>query len=109
MANQKLLTKAILNKLPGLRETDSQGEEAIVRVKFFDAFGSWSWYATEYDPETRRFFGLVKGFETELGYFTLDELEGLTHNFLGLECKRIERDKFFKPCSIAEVRAKEYA
>ena len=34
----------------------------------------WTWYATEYDGEDL-FFGLVSGFEVELGYFSRTELE----------------------------------
>jgi hypothetical protein len=32
------------------------------------ADSSWTWYSTEFDGEDL-FFGLVVGFETELGYF----------------------------------------
>ena len=100
----KLLTKTLERKLPGIGETDSQGDEALAQVKFFDAWGSWSWYATEYDPEKGLFFGLVKGWETELGYFTLEELKCLTHTFLGETFPRIERDKFFKPKTLKEIK-----
>lgn len=47
--------------------------DALVRVKIFDPCGSWTWYITEWDGEDQC-FGLVKGFESELGYMSLEEL-----------------------------------
>lgn len=35
---------------------------------------NWSWYPLEYDLERRVFFGLVQGFENEMGSFLLDEI-----------------------------------
>jgi hypothetical protein len=96
----KLLTKELERKLPALRAQEKLGENAIVHVKYFHPCSSWTWYGTEFDPEDRVFFGLVKGFETELGYFSLDELEEV-RGPLGL---RIERDLYFTPCTIKECR-----
>jgi len=45
-----LLTKEIRKKLPKLHETEGQGDDAIVVVKFFDPCGSWTWYAVEGEP-----------------------------------------------------------
>lgn len=84
----KLMTKEILSKIPALYEQDGKGDDAKVFVKFFTPWSNWTWFATEYDPEERLFFGLVKGFETEVGYFSLDELEGINGPF-GL---KVERD-----------------
>ena len=95
----KLMTKAIENAIPALYEQDGLGDDAIVDAKFFTPDGNWTWYATEYDPETRMFFGLVDGFDKELGYFSLDELEGV-RGALGLP---IERDAWFKPTKLSEV------
>ncbi len=58
-----------------------------------------TWYASEYDGEDM-FFGLVSGFEVELGYFSLIELEGIRGN-LGLP---VERDLYFKPASLYELQ-----
>jgi len=96
----KLLTKELLQKLPRLGTTEAQSEQALVVVKFFDPTGSWTWYATEFDPEARQFFGLVDGFEVELGYFSLDDLESVKGRF-GLG---IERDLHWTPRPLAEVR-----
>ena len=93
-----LLTKQIEKSLPALYSQDGKGQDAIARVKFFTPDSNWTWYATEYDPEERRFFGKVVGMETELGYFSLDELEKVRGK-LGLS---IERDKFFDPKPLRE-------
>jgi hypothetical protein len=97
----KLLTKEIERKLRPLYSQEKLGEAAIVQVKYFTPWTKWTWYATEYDPEEKRFFGLVKGHETELGYFLLDELEEVRGPF-GL---RIERDLYFTPCTLAACRS----
>jgi Protein of unknown function (DUF2958) len=58
-----------------------------------------SWYATEFDGQDT-FFGLVQGFEEELGYFSLHELaEGTDSMGLG-----IERDLHFQPTPLSQVR-----
>lgn len=95
----KLLTKAIESKLPALLSQDGKGMAAMVVVKFFTPWAGWTWWATEYSPEERRFFGLVEGFERELGYFSLDELEEVKGPF-GL---KIERDIHWTPKPLAEV------
>lgn len=89
-----LLTKAIEKKLPALYSQEKTPlEEQTVYAKFFTPDSSWTWYATEYDPIEKMFFGLVDGFEKELGYFSLEELQ-TTRGKLGLP---IERDKYFDP------------
>ena len=96
----KLLTQEILNKIPPLRGQESKGDEAIIHVKFFDPQGSWTWYATEYDTETKTFFGMVHGLEKELGYFDLNELESYRGR-LGLG---IERDRYWKSIPLKDLK-----
>ena len=97
----KLMTEDIIKKLPGLYETEELSEEeTMVWVKYFTPDGQWSWYGIEYNPETRVFFGLVKGFVAELGYFSLTELESV-RGPMGLG---VERDVHFEPVSLARVR-----
>ena len=108
----KLLTKAILKSLPRIGATDGQGDEAIVRAKLFTVFADWAWYVIEFDPETRNAYGLVEGFETELGYFNVDELATInlpgTIRF-GHRSKAgaitVERDIYFLPRTLGVVRA----
>ena len=85
--------------LPELYSNEHLGMDAIAPVKFFTPDGSWTWYASEYDGEDL-FFGLVSGFEVELGYFSLTELEGVRGS-LGLP---VERDLYFKPTTLYELQ-----
>jgi hypothetical protein len=62
----KLLTKELRKQLPALGATEKQ-EDPLVICKFFTPDSSWSWYITEFDQEDT--FGLVVGFEVELGTF----------------------------------------
>lgn len=87
---------------PKLGETDGQGMDAIVRVKFFFPAGAATWFATEYDPEQRLFFGWAMLFtkeEGEFGYFSLDELESITGRF-GL---KVEWDMYFGEKTVKEA------
>ena len=95
----KLLTKAILKQLPPLYKTEAQ-TDPVLRVKFFDPCGSWTWYASEFDPASGEFFGLVVGHEREIGYFSLAELQAY-RGPLGLG---IERDLYFTPCKMSEIK-----
>jgi len=95
----KLLTKEILKKLPALYSTDDLGEKAIAQVKFFSIANDWRWFATEFDGEDT-FFGLVQGFDTELGYFSLKELESVKW----LSIPAIERDLHWQPKSIEQIQ-----
>ncbi|MFH1543242.1 MAG: DUF2958 domain-containing protein [Patescibacteria group bacterium] len=94
----KLITKEILEKLPKLYSQEDKGLEAVAVVKFFTPDSNWTWYATEFDGEDT-FFGLVDGFEKELGYFSLSELLSVK-GALGLP---IERDMYFKPKTLKEL------
>jgi len=96
----KLLTKEIRKALPPLYSQDSRrAEDVKVHVKFFTPDSSWTWYATEFDGGDT-FFGLVRGLETELGYFSLRELQS-ARGPLGLA---IERDLHFGDHTLAEVQ-----
>jgi hypothetical protein len=95
----KLLTEELRKQLPPLGVTeDKKPEQIMVVVKFFDPTGSWTWYATEFDGKDT-FFGYVRGFENELGYFSLQELKSVKCPF-GLG---IERDLHFGKHTLAEV------
>jgi len=77
-----------------------EGDDAIVVAKFFTPDGAFTWYATEFNPASREFFGLVDGFEAELGCFSLHELES-AKGPMGL---RIERDLHWHEKTLGEVR-----
>lgn len=88
----ELLPDELREKLPKLYETEELGLLALAIVKYFSPDGGWTWYASEFDGEDT-FFGLVNGIETELGYFSLSELQEIRGS-LGLP---IERDLYFHP------------
>lgn len=94
----KLLTKENLKNLPALGANEDK-ENPLAVVKFFTPWTGWTWYASEYNPETGEFFGLVHGVEKEYGYFTLQELESL-RGPLGL---KVERDRWFTPTPLKEL------
>jgi len=96
----ELLTKALEERYAQVGRQEALGDKALVIAKFFTPDGQWTWYATEYDPETREFFGLVDGFEAELGYFSLGEL-GSARGPLGLA---IERDLHWKEKTLEAVQ-----
>ena len=89
------MTEALASSLPARNDS----KDALAVVKYFTPDADWTWFATEYDSESRMFFGLVDGFERELGYFSLDELEQL-RGPLGLP---VERDLYWKPTPVSEL------
>ena len=104
----KLLTKEIKNVLPVLYTQENE-TDPMVYVKFFDPTGSWTWYATEgeeTDDGDFLFFGYVIGFEAELGYFTLSQLVSAKRGVMGIRALPIERDLYFTPCKLTEVKAR---
>ena len=95
---ENLLDKASRKKLPPLYSGEEKGLEALAQVKFFTPDSNWTWYASEFDGDDI-FFGLVDGFELELGYFSLKELKEV-HGPLGLP---IERDLHYVPKTLKEL------
>lgn len=94
----ELLPKEIREKLPPLYANEEIGLAALALVKFFTPDSNWTWYGSEFDGEDT-FFGLVSGFEVELGYFLLSELDE-ARGLLGLP---IERDLHFEPKTLQEL------
>ncbi len=117
---ETLLDQASRERLPKLYSNETIGLEAVAQVKFFTPSSNWTWYAseasaamrdgtykslTEVDPndpeiEDVIFFGLVDGFELELGYFSLSELESVGD---GLTLP-IERDRHFTPMCLKDLQ-----
>lgn len=94
----KLLTQSVRNSLPPLYSTQNDADP-VARVKFFTPWTCWTWYAFEFDGDDT-FFGLVEGLETELGYFSLSELESIR----GPAGLRIERDRYFQPKPLSQLQ-----
>lgn len=95
----RLLPVEVAVTLPPLYSCEKE-EDPIARVKFFTPDSSWTWFATEYSPEERLFFGLVIGHDSELGYFSLDELESVR----GPLDLPIERDLYWTPKPISQCQ-----
>ena len=91
-----------LRGTPKLYVQDGKGNEATVFVKIFDPCGSWTWFITEWDGEDTA-FGLVKGFELEWGYISLNELA----NVAGARGIGLEIDVWFLPKTMREARTAE--
>lgn len=94
----ELLDTESREKLPKLYSNEEKGLEALAQVKFYTPDSDWTWYASEFDGEDL-FFGLVSGFDIELGYFSLKELDE-ARGPLGLP---IERDVHFEPKTLKEL------
>lgn len=98
----KLLTPEIIKKLPPLYSNEDKYPKDIpIIAKFFTPWSNWTWYVIEGEKQDSDyvFFGLVEGFEKELGYFTLSELESVT----GPAGLRIERDLHFEGKMLSDV------
>tara|TARA_Y100000034_G_scaffold10451_1_gene10975 strand:- start:77 stop:397 length:321 start_codon:yes stop_codon:yes gene_type:complete len=99
----KLITKELENKTPKLYSNEEKtAEETMVIAKFFNPYGSQTWWMTEYDPEQKLAFGYADlGFGCpELGYFSIAEMEEIRIKPFG---GKIERDIHFTPCTLASV------
>jgi hypothetical protein len=94
----QLLTKEITTKLPALYSQENT-EDPMVICKFFAVWTSWKWYGIEFDGKDS-FFGYVAGDYPELGYFSLSELQ----NLKGPMDLSIERDMYFKPIRLSEIK-----
>lgn len=94
-----LLDDDTRKRLPPLYATE-KSDNPILQAKFFTPWTSWTWYAIEFDGEDL-FFGLVIGFERELGYFSLAEMESVR----GPAGLRIERDVHFTPTPLKTLEA----
>ncbi len=103
LRRHKLMTKELADTIPPLYANDGADDlDAVVaRVKLFSPYARWTWYITEWNAQTGKCFGLVEGFETELGYFTLDELAEAT--VFG-DVPAVERDLYWQPKTLGEIR-----
>jgi len=100
----KLITKKLEKRF---KEVGSQEntKDPFVIAKFFNLTGIGYWYATEYNPEEKVFFGYVSlsGDSCDKwGYFSLEELE----NYKGRFGLGIERDLHTEEKRISEHNVK---
>ncbi len=99
----KLMTREVGDAIPamGANEDAADYDAVLAPAKLFSPYSEWTWYITEWDAETGLCFGLVEGFETELGYFDLTELAEITV-FGGVPA--VERDLYWEPQTLGEIR-----
>ena len=103
----KLMTKQIESKLPPLYHYERTKTPPVAVVKYFDPTGSWTWYVAEGQKQEDGdwlFWGAVDGFEFEYGYFTLRELEHAKDGLTGLTSLPIERDLYFAPTPLNQLK-----
>lgn len=90
--------------------SQEKNENPMIGLKFFTPSNRWTWFVIDGSPldcdgeviapgddkvaADFLFFGLVQGSDSELGYFTLRELETCF----------IERDMYCRPKSLEEIR-----
>ena len=103
LRRHKLMTKELADTIPPLYANDGADDPdaAVAKAKLFSPYNGWRWYITEWDAETGLCFGLVEGFETELGYFDLTELAEVT--VFG-SVPAVERDLYWEPQTLGEIR-----
>ena len=100
----RLMTKGLEKRFAKVGRQEKV-KDPIVVAHFFNPAGAGDWYATEYDPKQRLFFGYVSIFgdwNDEWGYFSLDELQTYKGRF-GLG---IERDLYWTEEPASKVIAK---
>ena len=103
LRRHKLMTKELGDTIPVLYANDKveDYDSVLALAKLFSPYNGWRWFITEWDSETGECFGLVQGFETELGCFSLDELAEATV-FGGVPA--VERDLYWKRKTLGEIR-----
>lgn len=96
----QLMTAELRKSIPALYSQENVDDPTVV-AKYFTPYSNWTWYVLEFDGDDL-FFGLVDGFEAELGYFTLTELDSVDA-FGGMPA--VERDLYWSPRPLSQVRA----
>lgn len=90
-----------LAKIPAFYSSEEVPlKDKVIGMHFF--IGGCDWYAAEYDPEEKCFFGFAilnnDLQNAEWGYFSLEELCSLKVKFL-----EVDRDLHFRPCKAIEI------
>ena len=94
----EFIPQEIKKLIPKLYETEKQNDP-IAYVKLF--LDGWTWYITELSIDNNICFGyVISPFESELGYFSLNEIKSIKGT-LGLS---VERDISFKPTKLSRIK-----
>ena len=99
----ELMTEKLAETIPAIyaKEKVTDYDTVLAHAKLFSPYSNWTWYITEMDAETGQCFGLVEGFERELGYFDLTELAETTV-FGGVPA--VERDLYWEPKTLGDIK-----
>ena len=98
-----LIPQTLLSNISDLYETEGSSNP-LCHVKLFTPDSIWTWFIIEFSKaDANTCYGYVQGMDSELGYFTLEELESI-HGSLGLA---IERDMSFTPTSFTKIKKDE--
>lgn len=101
-----LVPKSIRKQIPQLYATDEEliGDRTAY-ARYFHPMSSYTAYLLEYDPKEKLGFGLTTmGYEWELGYMSIEEMQSIKVRGLG-----IERDIHFQPAPLHQIEElKEY-
>lgn len=96
----QLIPKESLKAIPLLYATEKQ-TDPICHIKLFTPDSNWTWYIIEISQsDNDTCYGYVQGLESELGYFSLKELESIRGQFN----LAIELDITFKPIPLSQVK-----
>lgn len=98
---QELMTREIAEGLPRLYEQDG-AEDPTVYAHYFSCVNGWDWWLLEFDG-TDEAFGLVEGYDDELGYFSIKEMAELNRQ-MGFAA--VERDERFSPKPLSAVKGR---
>ena len=88
-------------RVPKLYASEKAKEVPLAVIKLFNPDGAWTYYILEWDGQDT-IFGLVAGmgYDTELGYASLEEIRQTRSAGLRLQ---MERDLWFKPTPVTEL------
>ena len=110
--NNRLITPELTEALSSypLYSQDAKKKDAMCIAVFY--LGNIRWYIMEGQQEGNDFtlYGIVAGLqETEYGYQSATEMASITYDAseYGLGTLRIEQDKDFKPCKLADIKDEE--
>jgi hypothetical protein len=92
----KLIETIVIPELYATEHIAMEDKRAL--VKLYSPVINWEWYIIESDGKDLC-FGLVKGYETEFGYFSIKELAGIRT----VDGYAVKQDLVFKPCNVAEL------
>jgi len=100
----KLIPQTLLSDIPALYETEGVSNP-LCYVKLLTPDSNWTWFIMEISKDDNQTcFGYVVGLDSELGFFSLAEIES-AHGPLGLA---VERDIWFEPTPFSQIKRDEH-